>query len=352
MKKLLLAACLMAGLSQFSGVADAATVVNLDHSSAYTKAGTPQTNDYTMFKSEVKGEKAQRINVGYLVTGDESMLLDDETMGYIRRMLNTKFPSGYYPPDRLENTFSPLQLGRRNNGEQYNLKEARDIRSKEFETLENMYKIIPERTIKDNFQDRDIVENYDSLGEPNTYRFMDHLSTLPKGEYVKMARELKAKGKYAYDYLLLFNIHGINQETHKKFLGKTMWNDLSISFRAIDVNTGEYICRDEVIKRGFSSSSRFNSPSWRRGMRRAIVDGLIECFDNIPIGKYSVCDSDYCERRQRERREEYVFGKGYRHCVQHCNEVDVSSCYFHMVDYAKDADLPSKYVDYNHNHID
>ena len=395
MKKLLLAACLMAGLSQFSGVADAATVVNLDHSSAYTKAGTPQTNDYTMFKSEVKGEKAQRINVGYLVTGDESMLLDDETMGYIRRMLNTKFPSGYYPPNRLESTFSSLQLGRRNNGEQYNLKEARDIRSKEFETLENMYKIIPERTIKDNShvsghkygldldfgwtgarainpdiaiggsagstiggsvynydRDRDIVENYDSLGEPNTYRFMDHLSTLPKEEYVKMARELKAKGKYAYDYLLLFNIHGINQEIHKKFLGKTMWNDLSISFRAIDVNTGEYICRDEVIKRGFSSSSRFNSPSWRRGMRRAIVDGLIECFDNIPIGKYSVCDSDYCERRQRERREEYVFGKGHRHCVQHCNEVDVSSCYFHMVDYAKDADLPSKYVDYNHNHID
>ena len=385
MKKLLLAACLMAGLSQFSGVADAATVVNLDHSSAYTKAGTPQTNDYTMFKSEVKGEKAQRINVGYLVTGDESMLLDDETMGYIRRMLNTKFPSGYYPPNRLESTFSSLQLGRRNNGEQYNLKEARDIRSMEYEKLEQMYQIIPElvqtydsvteSTINSTGSNRKIggfdisaskskittnqnstnQATYDPLGGDNIYRYLEHLSMLSKDDYVNFARSLKKNGKYAYDYLIILNMHLVNQQTKIKMpivLTSSKWTDFNISVKAIDVNTGEYIDRSEYLKRGYSGGHLFKSPSWRRGMRRAIVDGLIECFDNLPIGKYSICDNNYCARRQRERREEDVFGKVKRHCVQHCNDIDTSDCYYHMVDYAKDADLPSEYVDHNHNHID
>ena len=35
---------------------------------------------------------------GYIVVGDDAMILDDLTIGYIRRMLNVKFPGDFYPP--------------------------------------------------------------------------------------------------------------------------------------------------------------------------------------------------------------------------------------------------------------
>ena len=81
-------------------------------------------------------------------------------------------------------------------------------------------------------------------------------------------------------------------------------------------------------------------------MRRAIVDSMIECFNRLPIGKYSVCDNPYCEKRQEELRTETTFGKVNRHCVKHCH--DNTNCSDHMVDYAKDADLPYSYVNHRH----
>ena len=141
-----------------------------------------------------------------------------------------------------------------------------------------------------------------------------------------------------------------NRQIKKKPFGKSMWSDFRVTVRAINVNTGEYIDRAEYLKRGYSGSGKFSSPSWRRGMRRAIVDGMVECFDNIPIGKYSVCDNPYCPRRQEELRTQEVFGKINRHCVKHCHDKTV--CYDHMVDYTHDADLPGGYIDHSHEHID
>ena len=188
------------------------------------------------------------------------------------------------------------------------------------------------------------------MGNDNSYNFTKHLSTLPKEDYVRFARELQAQGMSDYDYLLMFNIHSVNQQVKKKFISASMWSDFRITVRAINVNTGEYIDRAEYLKRGYSGSGKFSSPSWRRGMRRAIVDGMVECFDNIPIGKYSMCDNPYCPRRQEELRTQEVFGKINRHCVKHCHDKTV--CYDHMVDYTHDADLPGGYIDHSHEHID
>ena len=190
----------------------------------------------------------------------------------------------------------------------------------------------------------------DSLGNDNSYNFTKHLSTLPKEDYVRFARELQAQGMSDYDYLFMFNIKLVNRQIKKKPFGKSMWSDFRVTVRAINVNTGEYIDRAEYLKRGYSGSGRGSSPSWRRGMRRAIVDGMVECFDNIPIGKYSVCDNPYCPRRQEELHTQEVFGKINRHCVKHCHDKTV--CYDHMVDYTHDADLPGGYIDHSHEHID
>lgn len=313
------------------------------------------------------------VKIGYIVVGDDEMLLDDQTMGYIRRMLNAKFPGTRYPTKRITDEHMKYEMGRRNFGDKYVVTEAHDVLMKEFEKLEDMYERISVYSQKDAEQWQTNYSSYhgsnasageystthsaksqgenDSLGNDNSYNFTKHLSTLPKEDYVRFARELQAQGMSDYDYLLMFNIHSVNQQVKKKFISASMWSDFRITVRAINVNTGEYIDRAEYLKRGYSGSdSLFNSPSWRRGMRRAIVDGMVECFDNIPIGKYSMCDNPYCPRRQEELHTQEVFGKINRHCVKHCHDKTV--CYDHMVDYTHDADLPGGYVDHSHEHID
>ena len=321
------------------------------------------------------------VKIGYIVVGDDEMLLDDQTMGYIRRMLNAKFPGTRYPTKRITDEHMKYEMGRRNFGDKYVVTEAHDVLMKEFEKLENMYERIPVYGQKDTEQWQTNYTNYDTnyygsnyssnvstgeyntnhsaksqgendpLGNDNSYNFTKHLSTLPKEDYVRFARELQAQGMSDYDYLLMFNIKLVNRQIKKKPFGKSMWSDFRVTVRAINVNTGEYIDRAEYLKRGYSGSDGlFNSPSWRRGMRRAIVDGMVECFDNIPIGKYSVCDNPYCPRRQEELRTQEVFGKINRHCVKHCHDKTV--CYDHMVDYTHDADLPGGYIDHSHEHID
>lgn len=303
------------------------------------------------------------IKIGYVVVGDDEMLLDDQTMGYIRRMLNAKFPGTRYPTKRITDTHVNYEMGRRNFGDKYVVTEAHDVLMKEFEKLENMYERIPINGSTSSYHwEGDGNSNSssssssmfgrenDPLGNDNSYNFTKHLSTLPKEDYVRFARELQAQGMSDYDYLLMFNIHLVNRQVKTKFISKSMWSDFRVTVRAIDVNTGEYIDRAEYLKRGYSGSYRlFGSPSWRRGMRRAIVDGMVECFDNIPIGKYSVCDNPYCPRRQEELHTQEVFGKINRHCVKHCH--DKTECYDHMVDYTRDADLPGGYIDHR-EHID
>lgn len=320
------------------------------------------------------------VKIGYIVVGDDEMLLDDQTMGYIRRMLNAKFPGTRYPTKRITDEHMKYEMGRRNFGDKYVVTEAHDVLMKEFEKLENMYERIPVYGQKDTEQWQTNYTNYDTnyygsnyssnvstgeyntnhsaksqgendpLGNDNSYNFTKHLSTLPKEDYVRFARELQAQGMSDYDYLLMFNIKLVNRQIKKKPFGKSMWSDFRVTVRAINVNTGEYIDRAEYLKRGYSGSGKFSSPSWRRGMRRAIVDGMVECFDNIPIGKYSMCDNPYCPRRQEELRTQEVFGKINRHCVKHCHDKTV--CYDHMVDYTHDADLPGGYIDHSHEHID
>ena len=366
---------LLAGLMWGSGWAEASSQTNL---------GKERIFNSPVVRQQAQAKTYPVVNVGYIVVGDDAMLLDDLTMGYIRRMLNVKFPGDFYPPKRMESTNGIYQHGRRNYSDRYNLTEARDVQMKELEKLERMYQIVPkeETTTKsktnklDSSQplvsagvlgigvviggaspsaavswgtDTTEVKNTDSLGADNSYSFTEHLSMLPKEDYVSFARQLAAEGKSDYDYIVMFNIHNVNQKVARKFLGNSMWNDFCISVRAIDVATGEYIDRREYRKRGYSASG-FGSPSWRRGMRRAIVDGMIECFDNLPIGKYSVCDNPYCARRQREIQEEAVLGRSRRHCIQHCQTLD--NCDDHLVNYAIDADLPSGYVNNEHERVD
>ena len=321
-------------------------------------------NNVSEYFEPVKSEPRysdDAIKVGYIVVGDDEMLLDDQTMGYIRRMLNAKFPGARYPSKRITDERPRFEMGRRNFGDKYVVTEAHDILMKEFEKMENMrdaYSSQHNGTVSTNVNGTSVNINFsgdsnsenDSLGNDNTYNFTKHLSTLPKDDYVRFVRESQAQGLSDYDYLLMFNIHGVKRQVKSKPFGSSMWSDFRITVRAIDANTGEYIDRAEYLKRGYSGGWDFKSPSWRRGMRRAIIDGMIECFDHIPIGKYSVCDNPYCARRQEEMHTQEVFGKINRHCVKHCNDKTV--CYDHMVDYKQDADLPDKYVDYSHEHID
>lgn len=341
--------------------------------SSQTNLGKERIFNSPVIRQQVQAKTYPVINVGYIVVGDDAMILDDLTMGYIRRMLNVKFPGDFYPPKRMESTNGVYQHGRRNYSDKYNLVEAKDILMKEFEKLERrayekQEEEKPATVENNNLSNSPVnvvnipahqpVENM-GMGRKNDYRLTQYLSTLPKEDYVSFARQSAAEGKSDYDYLVMFNIHIFNRQEKEKFLGTSMWSDFSISVRAIDIATGEYIDRNEYLKRGYSSSAKIPSKpldiplgslSWRRGMRRAIVDGMIECFDNLPIGKYSVCDNPYCARRQREIQEEAVLGKFRRHCVNHCHTLD--NCDDHLVNYAIDADLPSGYVNNEHERVD
>lgn len=307
----------------------AETVVNLERDSVV------YNREDNSVKPKFQYEPEEGVRVGYIVVGDDDSLLDDNTMGYIRRMLHTKFPGYRYPPDRFGEDVDgrpEYRLGRRNTGDSYILTEAHDILALEFETLENSF-------------------GKNSTVHKNNFSFTDYLSTLPKDDYVKFARELEENGMGGYDYLIMFNIHPIRTQVKQKTFGKSRWSDFRLSVRAIDVRDGKYIDRGEYIKRGYSGSAGVPvplfgtvgpSPSWRKAMRRAIIDAMIESFDNIPIGKYSICDNPYCTRRQDELRMERVFGKSQRHCVKHCHDNTV--CNDHMVSYQIDANLPESYV--------
>ena len=345
---------LLAGLMGDSGCAEASSQTNL---------GKERIFNSPVVRQQVQVKTYPVINVGYIVVGDDAMILDDLTMGYIRRMLNVKFPGAYYPPKRMDSTNGFYERGRRNYSDKYNLVEAKDVLIKEFEKLEqkvheneerkNQPVVIQNTTMSNSpvsIVNVDKPKNDNDMGIDNRYMFTRYLSTLPKEDYVSFARQASAEGKFDYDYLVIFNIHCFNYDLKEKFFGDTLQEDFSISVKAIDVATGEYIDRREYLKRSYSSGSPFSSPSWRRGMRRAIIDGMVECFDNLPIGKYSVCDNPYCERRQREIKEEAVLGKFRRHCVNHCHTLD--NCDDHLVNYAIDADLPSGYLNNEHERVD
>lgn len=342
---------LLAGLMWGSGWAEASSQTNL---------GKERIFNSPVVRQQAQAKTYPVVNVGYIVVGDDAMLLDDLTMGYIRRMLNVKFPGDFYPPKRMESTNGIYQHGRRNYSDRYNLTEARDILIKEFEKLERRAYDSQDKTTNIennnlsnspvNVVNLPVPKTDDDMGKENDYRLTKYLSTLPKEDYVSFCRQSAAEGKSDYDYLVMFNIHIFDRQEKEKFLGVSMWSDFSISVRAIDVATGEYIDRNEYLKRGYSANWKHGSPSWRRGMRRAIVDGMIECFDNLPIGKYSVCDNPYCARRQREIQEEAVLGRSRRHCIQHCQTLD--NCDDHLVNYAIDADLPSGYVNNEHERVD
>lgn len=381
--------------------ADAATTVNIDRDDvAYHREVENNSKNY-----DFQYEPQQGIRVGYIITGDYEALLDDNTMGYIRRVLHTKFPGARYPMERMENIDGHIHMGRRNTGDTFILSEAHDVLALEFEKLENMYKRIPRKTIvkdsqttsvnngisldyswskssggasgggssssasasadaitrgiyggidtgtTDSETHSDYTIDIDSLGADNSYDFTPHLTTLPKDDYVQFARELEEEGLGGYDYLIMFNIKPLKSVVKGKLFGSTRQSDFRLSVRAIDVATGRYIDRGEYLSRGTSSSANLSlpiignlgpGPSWRRAMRKSLIDAMIKSFDHMPIGKYSVCDNPYCARRQDEIRMESVFGKSHRHCVKHCNER--TSCDDHMVSYQLDADLPSGYV--------
>lgn len=274
-------------------------------------------------------------------------------------MINAKFPGVRYPTKKINDIEGKgYTLGRRNFGEKYIVTEAHDIQNKELEYLENEYdKRISGESVGTDGQAVTIVNvnnvdtgNTDPLGKGIYYDYSKHFSTLPKDAYVRFARELQASGRSDYDYLLMFDIRYLDGKHKETLFGSTETRDFKITVRAIDVNAGEYIDRAEYVKRGYSHGNMFSAPSWRLGMRRAIVDGMIESFDHMPIGKYSVCDNPYCPRRQEELRTQEVFGKINRHCIKHC--YDKTQCYEHMVDWKEDADLPDGYVNYNHDRID
>ncbi|WP_295917107.1 hypothetical protein [Anaerovibrio lipolyticus] len=394
----LLCTSVMVGLPT---MADAATSVNIDRDDVvYHRVADTQSK-----KQDFEYVPQQGIKVGYIITGDYEALLDDNTMGYIRRVLHTKFPGARYPMERMENIDGHIHMGRRNTGDTFILSEAHDVLALEFEKLENMYKRIPRKTIvkdsqttsvnngisldyswskssggasgggssssasasadaitrgiyggidtgtTDSETHSDYTIDIDSLGADNSYDFTPHLTTLPKDDYVQFARELEEEGLGGYDYLIMFNIKPLKSVVKGKLFGSTRQSDFRLSVRAIDVATGRYIDRGEYLSRGTSSSANISlpfignlgpGPSWRRAMRKSLIDAMIKSFDHMPIGKYSICDNPYCARRQDEIRMESVFGKSHRHCVKHCN--DRTFCGDHMVSYQIDADLPSGYV--------
>lgn len=376
-------------------MAAASTSVNLDRDEVvYQREADSQSK-----KSNFEYVPQEGIRVGYIITGDDSALLDENTMGYIRRILHTKFPGARYPMERMENIDDKsdwhFHQGRRNTGDTFILTEAHDILSKEFEKLEDMYERSPKRVItregtrnettngislgidydnwgySSNNRDYDrfginesfsignknvkredvIKDEIDSLGADNSYDFTPHLTTLPKEDYVQFARELEEEGLGGYDYIVMFNFKPLRTGVVRKPFGSSRQTDFRLSVRAINVATGKYIERGEYHSRGYSGGTGLHlpilgylgtGPSWRRAMRRSIIDAMIESFDHMPIGKYSICDNPYCARRQDEIRMEKVFGKSHRHCVKHCN--DKTLCYDHMVSYQLDADLPASYV--------
>ncbi len=351
--------------------ADAATTVNLDRNDvAYHQEMESQSK-----KWDFQYEPQEGIKVGYIITGDDDVLLDSTTMGYIRRVLHTKFPGYRYPVERIESGGGHFHMGRRNTGDTYVLTEAHDVQAMELEKLEELYNNNPNKYDKVIVESQNIsgVNNgtaiYDQKTTSNIHRsetvreeirdssdydFTKKLTSLPKDDYVRFARELEDEGLNSYDYLIMFNIKPIRSQIKEKFISQSRWTDFRLSVKAIDVKTGRYIERGEYHSRGYSGGVNYkilpwpikifvgDGPPWRKAMRRAIIDAMIESFDNMPIGKYSVCDNPYCARRQDEIRMEKVFGKNNRHCIKHCN--DRTFCGDHMVSYEFDADLPHDYV--------
>lgn len=103
---------LLAGLMWGSGWAEASSQTNL---------GKERIFNSPVVRQQAQAKTYPVVNVGYIVVGDDAMLLDDLTMGYIRRMLNVKFPGDFYPPKRMESTNGIYQHGRRNYSDRYNL---------------------------------------------------------------------------------------------------------------------------------------------------------------------------------------------------------------------------------------
>lgn len=135
----LASACLWSfGLNALS--AEAATICYTDRDT-----GAYSRRQYREKKAQ-QIQQAPTINVGYIITGDDAVLLDNETMGYIRRMLNVKFPGDRYPAKRFESyegnyegTYEgTYEVGRRNYSDKYILTEAHDVLMQEYELLENI----------------------------------------------------------------------------------------------------------------------------------------------------------------------------------------------------------------------
>ena len=120
----------------------------------------------------------------------------------------------------------------------------------------------------------------DSLGVDSVpyYGSLALLDHFKKDEFVKAGRAAGA------DYVLVLPFYYDYTKEKKRLFSFIRQGYVTMRGRMLNVSTGEYIYRDDVMKIGEAGSTLIGNPSKNRAFRKAINYCVLDALENIPIG--------------------------------------------------------------------
>lgn len=112
---------------------------------------------------------------------------------------------------------------------------------------------------------------------------VETIDRLKRVDYVSVGK------KYGYDYVLILPFYAGSLDHATGLFSSTFRTNITLKARVLDVNTGEYIYRMDIVEKGSSGSTILGSASYLRAQKLAVGKCLDTFLTELSIGEqYSV----------------------------------------------------------------
>lgn len=205
----------------------------------------------------------QRTRIAIVINGDEHIVVEDRVKNCVYSKLRNKFPI-----------------------EEFALMKGNDIKTKLLQVAEERYADErPEIIYEEGYERRSRVSKrtIHSRADVDWMPVNPHqprgFADLRREDFVKIARACE----YDYLFVLTMNTGNVKIESHyfPLFASHTNKEDVWLRVRLLDVNSGEYVYRNDVVVEGKSHNGGFNG----RLIEKSVDQAMTEAMNDIEIEK-------------------------------------------------------------------
>lgn len=116
-------------------------------------------------------------------------------------------------------------------------------------------------------------------------RSISNLDQLKREDFVSIGK------KYGYDYVIVLPFYSNSYEYTGGAWSTSFRVNITLKARVVDVNTGEYLYRMDIVEKG-ATSATFGNPSYSRAQRNGIGECVDTFLSELSIGKEYAVEED------------------------------------------------------------